>query len=193
MMEEKDNKGGDRKNHNHEEIYANAVKAGRRTYFFDVRTTRAGDHYLTITESKRRYNEDGTFFYQKHKLFLYKEDFEKFTDALSEAIKKVMELNAERDSNTAEKVENKFSDVKFEDLGTSDNGEAGNEDKAAAEAPAEESPAEEAPASEPPAEEAPAEKASEAPEEKKEELSFEEMTSADLMSDTSTDEGKKDE
>ena len=69
------------------EIYSKAVRAGKRTYFFDVKSTRADEYYLTITESKRRFQtEDGRFSYEKHKLFLYKEDFEKFTEGLSDAI-----------------------------------------------------------------------------------------------------------
>ena len=67
-----------------EEIFSKAVRAGRRTYFFDVRSTRAGDYYLTITESKRDFNEDGTPFYKKHKIYLYKEDFINFKEALAE-------------------------------------------------------------------------------------------------------------
>ena len=63
------------------EIYSQRVRAGKRTYFFDVKATRSNDYYLTITESKRRYKEDG-YFYEKHKIFLYKEDFDKFVDAL---------------------------------------------------------------------------------------------------------------
>jgi hypothetical protein len=63
------------------EIYSQRVRAGKRTYFFDVKATRSNDYYLTITESKRRYKEDG-YFYEKHKVFLYKEDFAKFLEAL---------------------------------------------------------------------------------------------------------------
>ena len=66
-----------------EEIYSKSVRSGRRTYFFDVRSTRAEDYYLTITESKRDFNEDGTPFYKKHKIYLYKEDFESFQNALT--------------------------------------------------------------------------------------------------------------
>ena len=66
-----------------EEIYSKSVRSGRRTYFFDVRSTRAEDYYLTITESKRDFNEDGTPFYKKHKIYLYKEDFESFQNALA--------------------------------------------------------------------------------------------------------------
>lgn len=77
-----------------EDIYSKSVRAGKRTYFFDVRTTRGNDLYLTITESKRKYNDDGDFFYEKHKLFLYKEDFEKFSDGLIEAVDKIKELQA---------------------------------------------------------------------------------------------------
>ncbi|MCQ2264196.1 MAG: PUR family DNA/RNA-binding protein [Bacteroidales bacterium] len=65
------------------EVLSRAVRAGKRTYFFDVKTTKGDDKYLTITESKRKFNADnGTFFYEKHKLFLYKEDFGKFQNAL---------------------------------------------------------------------------------------------------------------
>lgn len=68
-----------------EEIYSKRVKAGKRTYFFDVKSTRANDYYLTITESKKRFKEDG-FVYEKHKIFLYKEDFNKFLEALQETV-----------------------------------------------------------------------------------------------------------
>lgn len=65
------------------EILSRTVRAGKRTYFFDVKTTKNDEKYLTITESKRKFNADnGTFFYEKHKLFLYKEDFSKFQNAL---------------------------------------------------------------------------------------------------------------
>jgi hypothetical protein len=64
-----------------DEIFSKRVRAGKRTYFFDVKATRSNDYYLTITESKRKYKEDG-FTYEKHKIFLYKEDFDKFGDAL---------------------------------------------------------------------------------------------------------------
>ena len=67
------------------EIYSQRVRAGKRTYFFDVKSTRSNDYYLTITESKRRYKDDG-FFYEKHKIFLYKEDFDKFITALQETV-----------------------------------------------------------------------------------------------------------
>ena len=67
------------------EIYSQRVRAGKRTYFFDVKATRSNDYYLTITESKRRYKEEG-YYYEKHKIFLYKEDFDKFVDALKDAL-----------------------------------------------------------------------------------------------------------
>ena len=59
-----------------EDIFSKVLRAGRRTYFFDVRSTKAGDYYLTISESKKFTNEDGTFYFKKHKIYLYKEDFE---------------------------------------------------------------------------------------------------------------------
>lgn len=68
-----------------EDIFSKPVRAGKRTYFFDVKATRGNDYYLTITESKRRIDDNGKFSYDKHKLFLYKEDFEKFADGLQEA------------------------------------------------------------------------------------------------------------
>ena len=74
-----------------EEIYSQRVKAGKRTYFFDVKATRAQDYYLTITESRRRNNSDDSVSYEKHKIFLYKEDFLKFADALQDAVDYVRE------------------------------------------------------------------------------------------------------
>jgi len=101
-----------------EEIYANAVRAGKRTYFFDVRSTKGNDYYLTITESKRKYNEDGSYQYQKHKIFLYKEDFEKFNEALQDAFRKVIDLKMESTRNLGEKIEKQFTEVSFDDLGS---------------------------------------------------------------------------
>ncbi|MFY0592299.1 DUF3276 family protein [Roseivirga sp.] len=72
------------------EIFSKRVRAGKRTYFFDIKATRSNDYYLTITESKRKYKEDG-FTYEKHKIFLYKEDFSKFVNALSETVDHVKE------------------------------------------------------------------------------------------------------
>jgi hypothetical protein len=69
-----------------EEIYSVSVRAGKRTYFFDVKSTRRDEFYLTITESKKRFEQDGNFHFEKHKIFLYKEDFEKFTEGLQEVI-----------------------------------------------------------------------------------------------------------
>jgi hypothetical protein len=69
-----------------EEIYSVAVRAGKRTYFFDVKSTRREEFYLTITESKKRFEQDGNFHFEKHKIFLYKEDFEKFIEGLQEVI-----------------------------------------------------------------------------------------------------------
>jgi len=69
-----------------EEIFSKAVRAGKRTYFFDVKSTRKDEYYLTITESKKRYDQEGNYHFEKHKIFLYREDFEKFSDGLSEVI-----------------------------------------------------------------------------------------------------------
>ena len=131
---------------NQDEIYSKSLRAGRRTYFFDVRSTRADDFYLTITESKREFNEDGTPYYKKHKIYLYKEDFENFKDHLNEMTSyiikergsKIISLKKEenisednKDENPIEKndsnKDNKddsstdFTEVKFEDLGKENN------------------------------------------------------------------------
>lgn len=70
-------------------LYEEAVRAGKRTYFFDVKATKGNDYYLNITESIKRYKDDGSHFFQKHKIFLYKEDFEKFEDALRTCLNKI--------------------------------------------------------------------------------------------------------
>lgn len=99
------------------EVFSKSVRAGKRTYFFDVKSTKSNDYYLTITESKRRFNnENGKFFFEKHKLFLYKEDFEKFSGGLNESIDRIKELKKEQGEEVVEKVAAEFSDVQFEDL-----------------------------------------------------------------------------
>ena len=75
-----------------EEIYSIPVKAGKRTYFFDVKATRNNDYYLTITESKKRFEDDGSQNFEKHKIFLYKEDFDKFTEGLQEVVEYTKKL-----------------------------------------------------------------------------------------------------
>jgi len=75
----------------HEEIFSKVLRAGRRTYFFDVRETKAGDYYLTLTESKKFVNDDGSFFYKKHKVYLYKEDFNEFKTLLEETTNFIIE------------------------------------------------------------------------------------------------------
>ncbi len=117
-MEEKENNQRRDNNREREEVFSKAVRAGKRTYFFDVKATRAEDYYLTITESKRRFNnETQKFFFEKHKLFLYKEDFEKFTNGLEESIAKIKELKKEQGDEVVEKVASDFTDVEFDDLG----------------------------------------------------------------------------
>ena len=119
---------------NRDEIYSKSLRAGRRTYFFDVRSTRADDYYLTITESKRDFNEDGTPFYKKHKIYLYKEDFQNFKDHLNEMVdyiinergEEVISLHKDENSSESKQEETKeesstdFTEVNFEDLGKED-------------------------------------------------------------------------
>jgi len=78
-----------------EDIFSKVIRAGRRTYFFDVRSTKADDYYLTITESKKFTNDDGSFFYRKHKIYLYKEDFENFKEALDETTNFIIDKKGE--------------------------------------------------------------------------------------------------
>jgi hypothetical protein len=111
-----------------EEIFTKVVRAGKRTYFFDVKATRKDDYYLTITESKKRLGKEGKVFYEKHKIFLYKEDFEKFSDGLKDAVAYIgngrvetsipepesfAEISDEKNNDIAEE----FTNVEFEDLG----------------------------------------------------------------------------
>ncbi len=104
------------------------MRAGKRTYFFDVKATRKDDYYLTITESKKRLGKEGKVFYEKHKIFLYKEDFEKFSEGLKDAVTYIS--NGKDESKTPEPasiadksdeksalVAEEFTNVEFEDLG----------------------------------------------------------------------------
>ncbi len=116
-----------------EEIFSKVVRAGKRTYFLDVKATKRNDYYLTITESKKKFNRDGRHYFEKHKVFLYKEDFEKFSENLQEVIEYIKENAPEQDpiekvetnlGNTENtpvletvKTEGYSSDVEFDDLG----------------------------------------------------------------------------
>jgi hypothetical protein len=122
-----------------EEIFSKVLRAGRRTYFFDVRSTKAGDYYLTLTESKKFTNDDGSFHYKKHKIYLYKEDFAEFSEILNEMTDYIIsekgeEVISERHQKDFKKEENhetnndydnedskddssnEFTDVSFDDI-----------------------------------------------------------------------------
>ena len=122
-----------------EEIFSKVLRAGRRTYFFDVRSTKAGDYYLTLTESKKFTNDDGSFHYKKHKIYLYKEDFNEFSEILNEMTNYIIsekgeEVISERHQKDFKKEENhetnndddnedskddssnEFTDVRFDDI-----------------------------------------------------------------------------
>ena len=116
-----------------DEIFSKVLRAGRRTYFFDVRATKADDYYITITESKKFTEEDGSFHFKKHKIYLYKEDFAAFTEILEEMTSYVLnnkgeEVISERhqkdfkkeyqQENSAEKTptEKSFTDIDFDDI-----------------------------------------------------------------------------
>lgn len=119
------NNEGTQNQYQREEIFSKVVRAGKRTYFFDVKATRKDDYYLTITESKKRFNQNGRYYFEKHKVFLYKEDFDKFSDALGEIIDYIKENNPAgmEPGNNAKSpgeeemiTENYKTDVQFEDL-----------------------------------------------------------------------------
>lgn len=111
-----------------EDVYSKVVRAGKRTYFFDVKSTKGNDFYLTITESKKRAGRDGKFFFEKHKIFLYKEDFEKFEEGLAEVVNFIKEkqgdsfldertVNEEVDAEV--EIQSEYAKIDFDDLGTS--------------------------------------------------------------------------
>lgn len=119
-MEEGYGKNGSDK----DEIFSKVVRAGKRTYFFDVKSTRGNDYYITITESKKRFGDDGKFSFEKHKIFLYKEDFEKFAEGFKEVVD-FIKTSAPEIADVSEKISNsdeaktsgdKFSDVDFDDI-----------------------------------------------------------------------------
>jgi hypothetical protein len=117
-----------------EEIFSKVLRAGRRTYFFDVRATKADDYYITITESKKFTEEDGSFHFKKHKIYLYKEDFAAFTEILEEMTSYVLnhkgeeviserhqkdfkkEYSDDKDSSESTSKTNNFTDIDFDDI-----------------------------------------------------------------------------
>ena len=109
-----------------EDLFSNVVKAGKRTYFFDVKATRSDEYYLTITESKKRMGKDGNMFYEEHKIFLYKEDFDNFMGGLTEAVnfiksnQEVLPRIAAEYGNEASlaEVNDELTTLNFEDLDT---------------------------------------------------------------------------
>lgn len=119
-------------NQGKEEIFSKVMRAGRRTYFLDVRSTRADDYYLTITESKKQVNSDGSETYKKHKIYLYKEDFAQFKEMLDEVTDYIISqkgeevisdthdpnfnVNEYEQQNDSDEAVRQYSDVKFEDI-----------------------------------------------------------------------------
>jgi hypothetical protein len=111
-----------------EEIFTKVVRAGKRTYFFDVKATRKDDYYLTITESKKKLGKEGKIFYEKHKIFLYKEDFEKFAEGLKDAVTYIDDgkdiireagspVGDEIRQEAGEMASEEFTNIEFDDLG----------------------------------------------------------------------------
>ena len=126
-MESVENKGESPKAEEivRQEIYSKAVRAGKRTYFFDVKSTRNNEYYLPITESKKKFTEKGQFHYEKHKIFLYREDFDKFVEGLQEVVNYIRDNQAEYLADNHESAETtvessesgkELKDLKFEDI-----------------------------------------------------------------------------
>ena len=128
-MESVDNKDGTKNSEGNfkQEIHSKVIRAGKRTYFFDVKSTRNDEYYLTITESKRKFSDNGRFQYEKHKIFLYKEDFEKFADSLEEVISFIRTNQPESDEGEAKSEKKEevtveeepvkdYTNVDFEDI-----------------------------------------------------------------------------
>jgi CRISPR/Cas system CSM-associated protein Csm2 small subunit len=120
MMEDNENHV-ENNQRNNDEVYSKSVRAGKRTYFFDVKSTKSNDFYLTITESKKKIKPDGSSFYEKHKIFLYKEDFEKFAEGLNDVVQYIRnnaisvpnsdisagsDVHSENDAHSEETTEN---------------------------------------------------------------------------------------
>mgnify|MGYP002641998120 CR=1 FL=1 len=100
-----------------EEIFSKVLRAGRRTYFFDVRATKADDYYLTITESKKHEDNNGNSYYKKHKVYLYKEDFENFNSILGEVTDFILKSKGtEVISETHNPNFKKFSDEEIQEV-----------------------------------------------------------------------------
>ena len=121
-MQERDNQ------ERREDVFSKAVRAGKRTYFFDVKSTKGGENFITITESKKKFNtQQGKFYFEKHKVFLYKEDFDKFSEGFQEVLDFVKEnqggVKSEVESldKTNEKIAS--TDLSFEDLGKDEKSE----------------------------------------------------------------------
>ena len=117
-MEEGKEKFEVSENNDLDKVFSKAVRAGKRTYFFDVKATKSNDHYVTITESKKRYQTDGRYFYEKHKIFLFKEDFDKFMEGLEESINFIQTSIPVSNSemSDSDSPSNDYTNVDFDDL-----------------------------------------------------------------------------
>lgn len=122
MIEEFENPNDFEKN-SREDVFSQVIKAGKRTYFFDVKATRNNEFYLTITESKKRMGRDGKMFYEKHKIFLYKEDFEKFSEGLNSVMdfiranQEIVSRDDRVETTEMAESEKEYSTIDFDDLG----------------------------------------------------------------------------
>ena len=116
MIERDRTEGMDQKDR--DEIYSKVVRAGKRTYFIDVKATRGDDYFLTITESKKVFDMDGSSHYEKHKIFLYKEDFDKFAQGFDEALAFISSIRSGSEPGVEEpsSTQSQHDNLEFEDL-----------------------------------------------------------------------------
>ena len=119
--------------HNKEEIYSRVLRAGRRTYFFDVRATKADDYYLTVTESKKHDGHNGESYYKKHKIYLYKEDFPRFREIMNDVMDYI--VNEKGEEVISERHNPDFKQEKINGEADEEHTDAGIETEVAAETP----------------------------------------------------------
>jgi hypothetical protein len=123
MIEQNDDRYDEIEEVENRDVFSKTIRAGKRTYFFDVKETRKKDQFLTITESKKRFHKDGHFYFEKHKIFLYKEDFENFTKGLHDVLGfiKTGNFSKELGENIISQELNQgqnYTNVSFDDLGS---------------------------------------------------------------------------
>ncbi len=126
MMEEEIDRSRRFERYDQESVFSTTIRAGKRTYYFDVKSTHRDDFFLVVTESKKRFSKDGRIFFEKHKVYIYKEDFDNFANGLAEAMEYIDNYdidNFEEDSNNDANELDNYTNVEFDDLESSESSE----------------------------------------------------------------------